>query len=157
MKSKEVITLNLKRNRKMSFALLAAFVLLLFLNGCKPNEGGADNSMKFNEIVPDKIVKISSKQSSTGIDYSITNKTKIDQFIEILNSTTYSKTEPYEPTTGNSGLGFYNDSDEMVSSLTSNGLGTYKIGNDYYLMDTDISANLSAFYKDLYTDENIVN
>lgn len=88
--------------------------------------------------------------------YSITDKKKIDQFVKMMDSTTYSKVKPYEPLTGSSGLGLYNENNVMISSITSNGKGVYHIGDGYYKLSNDISADLGSLYKELYSSESFV-
>lgn len=129
--------------------LLVLSILSLF--GCSSNE------VQFSEIVKGEISKISSRNSGNGLLYSITDKEKIAYFVNIMNSTTYSKVKAYEPVTGNFSLGLYNGTNEKITSITSNGKGVYRIGDGYYKMNHDINDELSSFYKELYSDSNLVN
>lgn len=135
--------------RKLIFATILA-VSFLTLFSCSSNE------TELSEIVKGGISKISSRHSGNGALYSTTDKEKIVRFIKIMSSTTYSKVKAYEAITGNSSLELYNENNEIITSITSNGKGVYNIGGGYYKMNKDISAELSSFYKELYSEENIV-
>lgn len=132
--------------RFFRYPMLLLSILTLF--GCQTNE------IEFNEILKGEITKISSRNAGNGLLYTITDQAQIAQFNKIMSSTTYSKADAYSPVSGNSSLELYNGNN-LIISITSNGKGTFKIGNGYYKMNHEISADLASFYKSLYTDENI--
>ncbi|EFM12150.1 hypothetical protein PaecuDRAFT_0830 [Paenibacillus curdlanolyticus YK9] len=137
---------------KKIFVQLLMVLSILSLFGCSSSEG----KLKFSEIVKDDLSKISSRNSGSGLFYSTTNKEIIAHFVNTMSATTYSKTGPYEPVTGNSSLGLYNEENERITFITSNGDGVFAIGDGFYKMNEDINDELSSFYKELYSDSNLI-
>jgi hypothetical protein len=134
---------------KYLFATLMV-VSIISITGCKSNE------LQFSEIVKVDILKISSRNPGTGKLYSITDKEKIAHFVTLMNSTTYSKVRRYDPVTGNSSLMFYNGKNELITGMASNGKGVFKIGDKYYQTKKTINDELSTFYKELYSNDNLI-
>lgn len=137
---------------KLVFVTLA-LLLGVSLFGCSSNKNSS-SEFQFNEIVKGNISKITTRYSGDGTLYSTTDKKTINDFVKLMNSTTYTKVKPYEPVTGDSGLGLYDENNVEISSISSNGRGVYHIGDGYYTMNHDM--NLASFYKVLYSKENIV-
>ncbi|RAP78566.1 hypothetical protein [Paenibacillus montanisoli] len=141
---------------KKHFLKIVVLLQCVSLIGCSSNDQSS-NDLHFNEIIKGNIAKITSRNSGTGLLYSITDKKKIDRFVKTMDSTTYTKVKAYEPVTGNSSLKLFNENNVEISSITSNGKGVYHIGEGYYKLNNDIDAKLGSFYKEFYSSENLVN
>lgn len=139
--------------KKYYFKILV-LLLCVSMFGCSSNE--KQSPLHFNEIIKENIVKISSRNSGTGLLYSIKDKKEIDQFVKTMDSTTFSKVKAYEPVTGNTSLKLYSGNNVEISFITSIARGVYHIGDGYYKMNKDINVELSSFYKELYSSKNLV-
>jgi hypothetical protein len=130
--------------------IITAFILLLSISlfGCSSNE------VQFSEVVNGDISKISSRHGGSGILYSITDKEKINDFINIMNSTTYEETESFA-VAGASTIRLYDETGAEITSV-QNVKDVFEIGESYYKAKTDISEKLSSFYSEFYSDENLV-
>lgn len=135
----------------MKMFILTTLILLvsLFLFGCT-----SSNEVQFTEVVKGDISKISSRHAGSGLLYSSTDKEKINDFINIMNSTTYEETEPFA-VTGASNIRLYGETGAEITSV-QNVKDVFEIGESYYKANTDISEELSSFYSEFYSDENLV-
>jgi hypothetical protein len=89
-----------------------------------------------------------------GVTYSTTDKELINQFIEIMKSTTYTKTDS-SGAVGGSRMFIYDPNGKEIENIYFAGKGIVRVNDFYYKMNTDIDKQLETLFKKFLTELNL--
>jgi hypothetical protein len=128
--------------------ILSLLILLAMLTGCAQPE-----KIHFTEFVNKDVEKFTFRNGA-GVTYSTTDKELINRFINIMDSTTYTKTKN-PGLSGSSRLTFYGAGDKEIVTITFVGDYFY-INHDNVYYETLPNKELESFYQEFLIDENIV-